>query len=133
MQNLALADRPGEQVIPLVAGTSDGGMYVAWFDNSGGSYAVYLQRLDRDGVEQFAHDGILISNQPQDTALFGWDLTADSSDHAVLVFSDLRNGSGSLDIAAYRIAPDGTFVWGPNGVSLSNNADFEPAPVVAEM
>ncbi len=130
-QNLALADRPADQVIPLVAGTSDGGMYVAWFDNSGGSFAVYLQRLDRDGVEQFPHDGLLISNQPQDTALFGWDLTTDSSDHAVIVFSDTRNGAG-LDVFAYRIAPDGTFVWGPNGIELSNNPDFEPAPRVAE-
>jgi hypothetical protein len=35
--NLAVADGPGEQVLPKVAATSDGGCYVGWFDNRGGS------------------------------------------------------------------------------------------------
>ena len=50
--NLAIADRAGEQVIPLVGSRSDGGTYVAWFDNASGSYRVYLQRLNAAGVEQ---------------------------------------------------------------------------------
>jgi hypothetical protein len=36
--NLAVADGAGEQVLPIPASTSDGGLYVGWFDGSTGSY-----------------------------------------------------------------------------------------------
>lgn len=129
-QNLVLADRPSEQVLPLIAGTSDGGCYIGWFDLSSGNYDVYLQRLDAAGVEQWPHNGILISNRPQDTMLTGWDLICDADDHCVLTFSDIR--SGDLDVQAYRVAPDGTKVWGADGISLSTGSGYEPSPAVAQ-
>lgn len=74
------------------------------------------------------------SNHPtkeQNSSLVDWDLIADSQGNAVLVFSDAREGS-DLDIHAYKIDPDGQFLWGPNGVTLSANDDFEPAPRAVE-
>lgn len=129
--NLAIADRTGSQQIPLVGSTSDGGTYVAWFDNASGSYQVYLQRLSAEGVEQWPHNGLLISSHPQNTALFGWDMIVDSSDNAVIVFSDIRDG-GDLDTFAYRVSSAGQMLWGADGVQLSINPDFDPAPRVAE-
>ncbi len=131
MQNLVIADRPSEQATPKVAGTSDGGCYVAWFDLASGNYDVYLQRLDRDGAEQWPHNGILVSLHPQNSSLVDWDLIADTGDNAVIVFGDARAGS-DLDIYAYKISPDAEFLWGPDGVTISDNADFEPAPRVTE-
>ena len=90
--NLPVADRPSEQVIPLVAGTSDGGCYIGWFDLASGNYDVYLQRLDNEGNELWPHNGILISNHPQNTWLCDWFLMADSGDNAVLAFVDTRAG-----------------------------------------
>ena len=130
-QNLVIVDRPSEQVVPKVAAGAGGGCYVSWFDLSSGNYDVYLQRLDGEGVEQWPHGGILISNHPQLSSLVDWDLIADSGDNAVLVFTDARDGS-DLDVFAYKIAPDGSFVWGPDGVTLSSNDDYEPSPVVTE-
>lgn len=129
--NLAIADRSGSQQIPLVGSTSDGGTYVAWFDNTAGSYQVYLQRLSAAGVEQWPHNGILVSGHPQDTALFGWDMIVDSADNAVIVFSDIRDG-GDLDTFAYKVGPTGQMLWGADGVQLSINNGFDPAPRVAE-
>ncbi|RQV93709.1 T9SS C-terminal target domain-containing protein, partial [bacterium] len=34
------------------------------------------------------------------------------------------------DIYAYRISPAGTFVWGADGIAISNNDNFEPDPQV---
>lgn len=127
LQNLAIGDRSGDQAVAKIAATSDGGCYLAWFDNSGSGYAVYLQRLDPAGVEQWAHNGLLISSHPQNSSLVDWDLIVDDEDHAVLAFTDVRNGP-DLDVYAYRIAPDGTFVWGNDGVALSNNTDSEANP-----
>jgi hypothetical protein len=129
--NLSIADRTSEQVVPKVASTSDGGCYVSWFDHASGNYDVYLQRLDSAGVEQWPHNGILVSDHPQNSSLVDWDLIADSADQAVLVFSDARDGS-DLDIQAYRIDPSGGFTWGPDGLTLSANDDYEPSPRVAE-
>src|SRR5262249_32059350 len=32
----------------------------------------------------------------------------------------------------YRISPAGAFLWGANGVALSNNNDYEPSPKVTQ-
>lgn len=129
--NLSLADGAGEQVLNKIALTSDGGAYVGWFDNRNGGYEVRLQRLDRDGVEQWPHNGIVVSNNPQSTSLQDWDLICDSQGYCVLAFTDTR-AVGDLDCYAYRIDPNGLSVWGPNGVTLSANPDFEANPRIVE-
>lgn len=131
MVNLAIGDRPGSQATPILAPTPDGGCWIGWWDNASGNFSMYVQKLDDAGNEQFPHNGLLVSDNPQQSALFGWDMIADASGHCVIVLSDARDG-GDLDIHAYRIAPDGTQVWGADGVTLSDNPDFEPAPKVAE-
>ncbi|MCW9065815.1 MAG: hypothetical protein OQJ78_05910, partial [Ignavibacteriaceae bacterium] len=44
--NLKICDVTGEQVLPKISLTSDGGCYIAWFDTRTSNYNVYLQRLD---------------------------------------------------------------------------------------
>ena len=130
-QNLSVADGAGEQVLNKIALLPDGGCYVGWFDNRNGGYEVRLQRLDRDGQEQWAHNGIVVSNNPQSTSLVDWDLICDSTGLCVLTFTDTRAG-GDLDCYAYRIDPTGVSIWGANGVALSANGDFEANPRVVE-
>lgn len=129
--NTAVVTRSGDQALPKSAATSDGGRWVAWFDNESGNYDVYAQRYDSQGNELLAAGGLLISANAQSSSLVNWDLIADSGDNAVIVFTDTRAG-GDLDVYAYRMSSSGTFLWGPNGVALSSNADFEADPMVAE-
>jgi hypothetical protein len=129
--NLAIADRTSEQVLPLIAPTSDGGCYVAWFDLASGNYDVYLQRLDRMGIEAWPHNGVLISDHAQSSSLVTWDMTVDSNDNAVLIFSDTRAGD-DLDNYAYMVSPAGDLLWGTDGVTLSTNEDYEPGGCVTE-
>ncbi|MBU1702041.1 MAG: T9SS type A sorting domain-containing protein [Candidatus Eisenbacteria bacterium] len=128
--NLAIADGAGDQVVPKVAVTSDGGCYVSWYDAPAG-YNVRLQKLDASGNEVWSHNGILVSAHPQNTWITDWDLIADSSGNAVIVFNDIRAG-GDWDIYAYKVAPDGTMLWGADGIAISDNADFEASPKVTE-
>jgi hypothetical protein len=128
--NLQVCDVSGEQALPKIAATSDGGTYVCWFDARGGSYAVYLQRLDSLGVKQWAPDGLLISNHPQDTWITDYDMDVDQQDNAVIVFSDIRSG-GTFNPVAYKISPQGTFLWGADGIALCDSAEiFQPSPCV---
>jgi hypothetical protein len=129
--NLAVAAAAGEQALPRIAASRDGGCYVAWFDQRGGGYAVWAQRLDGHGVPQWPGGGVLVSSHAQNTSLVGWDLIADRDDHCVLVFTDVRSGP-DLDVYAYRLSPAGAQVWGGNGVAVSSNTDAEANPVVCE-
>ncbi len=130
-ENLAIADRSGEQPLPKVASRSDGGCYIGWQDHASGNYDVYLQRLDKYGNELWPHNGVLISDHPQNSWLCDWDLMVDSSDNAVLVFVDIRAG-GDWDVYAYRITPSGICLWGRDGVAVTNDADFEADPRIAQ-
>lgn len=129
--NTPVVVRSGDQALPKSDATSDGGRWVAWFDNASGNYDVYAQRFDSKGHAMFPAGGLLISDHPQSSSLVNWDLMVDSTDNAVITFTDTRNG-GDLDVVAYRIAPDGTFLWGPDGVVVSFNNDFEADPQVTQ-
>ncbi len=126
--DMILSDLSGEQVQPKVVGTLDGGAYVSWFDNATGGYDVRLQRLDAQGNEVFAHDGLLIADRGfSSTQDYG--LAVDDADHALLTFRDDR--FGGTRITAQRIAPDGSMPWGGNGVQFGNGTDFVASPKIA--
>ena len=129
--NLLISDLNGEQVLPKISLTSDGGCYIAWFDTRTGNYNVYLQRLDATGNKMFANDGLLISDNPSSTWIVDWDMMTDNSDNAVIAFSDIRSGV-DFKVYAYLISPTGNFLWGPNGVSLSTSEDFQPNPRITQ-
>ncbi len=131
-QNLTVCDTTGEQALPKIAPTSDGGCYISWFDSRAGSYAVYLQRLNAQGEKQWANNGLLISDHPQNSSLVDYDMIADHNDNAIVVFTDIRDG-GAITPFAYQISPDGNFLWGADGVDLSTSpSTYQPNPKVAE-
>lgn len=132
--NLPVVVKQGEQVLPKTGvlpytASPPGGMWVGWFDNAGGSYRVYVQLLDPSGTPFFPAAGLLVSANPQSSSLVDWDLAVDNDGNAILVFTDTRSG-GDLDVFAYKIDPSGQFLWGPNGIELSLNPDFDPSPMV---
>lgn len=131
-QNLAIASGAGEEVLGKIAVRSDGGVYVGWFHNVGAPnhYEVRLQRLDPSGNPLWAPEGLLVSDQPHESFLVDWDLIADDADHAVLTFTD--NRAGNRDVQAYRMDENGVSVWGPLGISLSANTEFEADPRVTQ-
>ena len=119
----------GEQAIPKVVTGPDSYTYIGFFSSEGGNYNVRLQRLDPQGNPQWAAGGILVSNHPQMTWLTDWDMAVDNANQAILAFQDIRNG-GNNNVVVYRIAPDGSFSWGADGIALSNSTAFDAAPKV---
>jgi hypothetical protein len=127
--NLVINDQIGAQTIPKITVTSEGGCYISWYNNTTGNYDMYLQRLDSAGVPQWPQNGILVSNHPQDSWLTDYDMAVDNQDNAVVTFNDMRNGE-DWDIYAYRINPSGQFLWGSDGLTISDNPSFEADPKV---
>jgi hypothetical protein len=133
LQNLGVGTVTGEQVLPKIAATPDGGCYISWFDSRSGSYSMYLQRLDALGLPLLTPNGLLISSNAQSTSLVDYDLKSDPEGNAILTFTDTRNGgSNDLDVFVYKISPTGVFLWGADGIGLSaaGNTDFEANPKV---
>lgn len=128
-QNNVISDLNGEQAIPKVVTGPTGDTFIGFFSNDAGNYDVRLQRLDSQGNELWDHNGILISDHTSMTWLMDWDMTVDQENNAILVFQDIRN-AGNNNVYAYRISPDGTFVWGADGLELSNSPAISSSPKV---
>ncbi len=130
--NTLVSDPAGEQSVQKLALCPDGSTYYSWFDSRSGSYAVYLQKLDVNGVPQFAANGILVSNNPQNSSLVDWDMIADNNNNCILTFTDIRSG-GTINPFAYMISSAGVQMWGPNGITLSDSINsFQPNPKVVQ-
>ncbi|MDX9751243.1 MAG: hypothetical protein RBT71_09215 [Flavobacteriales bacterium] len=112
--------------VPLVAPGPDGSTYIAWHEAASG-YRLMMQRLDADGVALWDEGGIVVSDAPQNSALFRSDMKGDHAGNTIVAFQDER--SGQLDIVAYRVAPDGTLLWG-DGLALPTPGTTGLAPVI---
>ncbi len=107
----------GSGVQAQVAATSDGGVYIAWLTD--GNYHVYIQRLDAAGEAQFEESGMLVSDQPNSSwiAVHHMNLAVDGNDNAIISTLDTR--TGLWQVYAYKISPDGSMIWGEDGLVLS--------------
>jgi hypothetical protein len=116
--NTDIKDSVGfEETTPLTATTIDGRTWISYFSNYGGGYEMRLQLLDTLGNRLLGSNGFLVSNQPQSTALFRYDLKADASGNAIVAFQDIRSG-GNMQVVAYKVDQLGNQLWGTNGIQL---------------
>lgn len=117
-QNLAVRDATGiAEVTPRISPAPNGGTWLAWFESvATTNYQMRLQLLDVNGRPQLGTAGLLVSNQPQASALYRYDLKTDNLGNAVLAFQDTRTGRSQC--VAYKISPNGTQLWGANGIAL---------------
>ncbi len=124
--NLPLGEGAGSQVQPKVVSDGNGGTWVSWFGGSG--FDVFVQHLDADGVEQFAHNGLLVADRGfSSTQDYG--LAVSTSGDALLAFRD--DAPGGTQVSAALVTAAGTLPWGASHVQLTNTTAFVAAPVIA--
>ena len=126
--NFAVASGPGDQIQPKIVPTPDGGSWISWFDGNNG-YSVHLQRLDSVGNPMLGPNGILVATRGYSSTQ-DYGLSVDAAGDALLAFRTDQYGSGD-EIEAQVVAPDGTLVWGPDGIEFGNGADFVADPKIA--
>jgi hypothetical protein len=134
MQNLGVAVKPSDQVQPKIRATPDGGCYISWFDddpdgNPPYGYDVFLQRLDVNGVPQFAAGGIQLADLGfSSTEDYGLDVDEDGN--AVLAFLDDRR-KGNVEVTVMKVTPAGEQIFGKFGREVNRTTDFTGNPKVA--
>ncbi len=126
-QNTPVIVTDGDNVQPKFVQASDGTMFVSWLGSVGGTYNVYLQRIDEDGNLMWDENGLLVANRSF-TSTTEYGLTVDTQDHAVLAFRDDRFGDERISVS--RISPEGEFSWGEDGIQLTDGSGFVIAPNV---
>lgn len=127
--NTAVVTASDEQTIPKIATCDTGYTYISWFSHENGNYNLRMQRFEVHGIKQWDPAGLLVSSYTSMTYLTDYTLVNDKSNNAILSFQDIR--SGYNNVYAYSIAPDGTELWGDNGIALSNGNYFEPYARIA--
>ncbi len=127
--NTMIADTTGQQVLPKIVKCNDGSSYVSWFDNRGGSYALYMQKMSAKGVREWGDHGIQISAKPQNSFLSDYSLECDKTNNAIVAFTDVR--TGSQNVTAYKISPLGKFLWGTDGIVVSDSKESAVNPSIA--
>jgi hypothetical protein len=127
--NNQISSQPGEQVLAYVETHPCGISYISYFATESGYYLPYIQKVDPFGYTQWTGDGIRVSNQPSMTWITDYDMKVSPDTGVVIAFQDIRTGNN--EIYAYKLSPAGEFLWGANGVPLSNNGDFNANPVIA--
>ena len=127
--NTKIADTIGMQVQPIIVVNDYDESYISWFSEMGGyQFDVYMQRLDKNGNKLWDNEGLLISNHPTMTWTTDYGLALDKQNNAILLTQDLRTGSSN--VYAYSISPSGEFLWGNDGIALTNDNSFNPSPKV---
>lgn len=127
-QNTVISDLDGSQVIPKIGICQNGDYYIAWFSNGTGNYDVRLQRMNSQGDFLWEANGILVSDHETMTWLTDWDMTVDNEDNAILTWQDISTGFNNIFV--YKVATDGSLVWGDDGVQLSDTEAFDASPKV---
>jgi len=128
-QNTKIADTIGSQVVPILVTNSLGETYISWYSEFEDlNFDVYLQKLDKNGVKLWGEEGLLISDNETKTWVTTYDMILDQDENVILVTQDKRTGNS--DVFAYKISPTGEFLWGDNGLQLSNTTGFDPSPQV---
>ena len=121
----------GSGIKPQLAATSNGGVYVAWLSD-GNKYHVYLQRLNSSGEPQWAENGMVVSDNANDSwiAVYHLNLAVDSEDNAIITTVDQRTG-GQWNVYAYKVGPDGSMLWGDDGLALTDSSVSNLSPRLA--
>lgn len=115
------------QTIGGIASDGNGGAYIVYWNRKGGSYDIYVQRVDGTGNLLGPASGYVICGASGDQQFAG--IISDGSGGAIVAWQDLR--SSNNDIYAQRITSDGTTLWGDNGILVTGATGDQLYPELA--
>ena len=129
VNGVALCTAASDQYSPAIVSDGAGGAIVTWYDNRGGNYDIYAQRVNAAGTPQWTPDGVALcaTTGSQDTPA----IASDGAGGAIVTWEDGRAGTDQVNIYAQRINAAGTPQWTANGVALCTATDNQVSPRIA--
>jgi hypothetical protein len=101
-----------------------GNVIIAWSDDRNGPDDIFAQKIDANGVVQWAVNGVAVCTAT--SFQYSPQLIPDGAGGAIITWSDLR--SGNYDVYAQRIDANGYAMWITDGVAISatSGTQFNP-------
>ncbi|MBN1197970.1 MAG: hypothetical protein JXA23_01370, partial [Bacteroidales bacterium] len=109
------------------APTTDGKTWVAFYHQNSGNYDMRAQLIDANGYKLLGPDGILVSNQTSGSATFVFNVCVDEDNNLIIAFQ--YEAFSDMMAVIYKIAQDGTKLWGDDGIDLGLGLAPYPAPL----
>ncbi len=123
-----ISGAPGDQVEPQIAADGYGGALIAWRDSRvDGEWDLYAQAIDSAGQVRWSADGIAVRSGPGTPTQLQI-VTVDPGG-GVFVWRDSPDDGESSRVGAQRVDPEGSLMWGPNGVVVDDGAAPDAHPV----
>jgi len=126
MKNLRISDTVNYNILPKIVIDVDANSYISWFSAAVLNFDVRMQHLDTDGMRLWADNGILISDKTTATWVTDYSMILDHQGNAIVASQDQRTGTSNA--YAWSTAPNGDALWTSDGITLSNNTNFNPYP-----
>ncbi len=129
-EGIPLCVVPDIQISLNIVADNQGGAYIIWIDHRNGNNDIYGVHLNSDGslVNGWQQNGNPIVTAPG--SQYGHTFWEDGEGGAILVWTDGQEVE-SKNIFAQRIAPDGTLMWGQNGIPICNESGNQTNPKIS--
>ena len=114
-----------QRAVTICAELSSGGIYCTWLDERVQSnWKRYIQRIDGSGSIVWQADGVLFcdAHYSDSYTRMASSMNGEIQDGAVLVWNDVRVNGFVNEVYAQKVNPDGTALWGENGVRVCGDA-----------
>ena len=106
-------------VTPMTATMNNGFTYVSYYwPDSNLNYTLFLQLLDTAGNKLWGANGVAAGTKPSGTSVSLYDLKVDNEGNAILGAQFIDTVSYTDSVFVTKISPQGTALWGNNGVTL---------------
>jgi len=123
---VAVCTASGTQTTPRIVSDGACGAIVTWMDNRGGTYDVYVQRIDGWGSTRWMADGVVLCSATG-TQRYP-EIASDGAGGAIVVWED--NRAGNYDVYTRRVDASGNALWTADGVALCTAAGTQHLPLV---
>ncbi|MDI6803355.1 MAG: T9SS type A sorting domain-containing protein [Bacteroidota bacterium] len=115
---ITICSATGNQSNPKIVSDNLGGAIIVWQDRRNGTdNNIYAQRINANGLAQWAANGIVVTSASFDQ--FNPQLVTDGTNGAIVAWHDYRVGTGYIDIYAQRVLSNGSMSWQANGVAVT--------------
>ncbi len=130
--SVILTDTVGTKSNAVIIADGIGGAIVSWTDfrsyyNGNTATDIYTQRVDKDGVTKWGHDGTVVCKADQFEDFSA--MATDGRGGAIITWQDYRNDVDQ-NIYVQRINAAGTAQWTTNGIVICDAIKDQTYPVI---
>lgn len=115
----------GAQGDPQIAADGDGGAVIAWRDERSGTFDIYVQRIDANGVVQWTSDGVSVVAEGYGQYMPS--VVPDGNGNFIIAWRDDRSGVGQ--IYCQKLDGNGNPQWTINGIAVCPTAWWQNIPL----